>query len=722
MSYIKGNFKKYIFKSDNNFVVGLFKIRDVSSDLELNSKTIIFTGYFTELNDFDLYEFQGKLVNHDKYGLQFNVESYQVLLPSSKDHIIEFLSSELFKGIGEAKAIKVVETLGEDCLEKILEDYSVLFEVSKLTEKQALTIYDSLVNYKSSYDKLIALTKIGFSMKDALKIYGLYGDNTLTILNNPYQMIDDIAEITFLKIEKIREALEIPKDDLKRVGAGIVYIMDNLSFKTGNTYSNYEEITSFSRRLLDVDSEVISQALAELVKDDKVLIDGDKYYLKDMYDSEKYIASQLLNLSTTYNNFDYTNYLEEVEKEFNVEFNEEQKEAITKALNFNISVITGGPGTGKTTIVKAITSIYGKINDLSLSSLNEKVALLAPTGRASKRMSLNSNLPSYTIHRFLKWQKESNTFLVNEENKSNAKFIIIDEVSMLDNDLFYNLLLGLQDNCKILLIGDYNQLPSVGAGQVLKDIIESDVIPVTYLKKLYRQDENSNITTLAHNIINNKLALDIFNVSDDLTFIECSKEDLFKILDDFLITYKDMSFADFQVLAPVYKGDCGIDNLNFHMQNILNKKTFRKNEITHNGVTYRENDKVLELVNILENNVFNGDIGEVINVKSSKNKEIIINFDENLVKYNLKDLDNIKLGYAISIHKAQGSEFSVVILPIFNSYNIMLYKKIIYTAVTRAKKRLIILGEKSALKKAILTERDEERKTSLKNFLISSIN
>ena len=717
MSYIKGNFKKYIFKSDNNFVVGLFKIRDVSSDLELNSKTIIFTGYFTELNDFDLYEFQGKLVNHDKYGLQFNVESYQVLLPSSKDHIIEFLSSELFKGIGEAKAIKVVETLGEDCLEKILEDYSVLFEVPKLTEKQALTIYDSLVNYKSSYDKLIALTKIGFSMKDALKIYGLYGDNTLTILNNPYQMIDDIAEITFLKIEKIREALEIPKDDLKRVGAGIVYIMDNLSFKTGNTYSSYDEITSFSRRLLDVDSEVISQALAELVKDDKVLIDGDKYYLKDMYDSEKYIASQLLNLSTTYNNFDYTNYLEEVEKEFNVEFNEEQKEAITKALNFNISVITGGPGTGKTTIVKAITSIYGKINDLSLSSLNEKVALLAPTGRASKRMSLETPLSSYTIHRFLKWQKESNTFLINEENKSKVSFVIIDEASMLDNNLFYNLLLGLKENCKILLIGDYNQLPSVGAGQILKDIIESDVIPVTYLKKLYRQEESSNINILAHNIINNKLDFEIFNTSDDLTFVECDKTNLLEVLDDFLVTYKDMSIYDFQVLAPIYKGDFGIDNLNFHIQNVLNKKTYSKNELTHNGVTYRENDKVLQLVNILENNVFNGDIGEVINVKNSKNKEIIIDFDNNLVKYSLTGLDNIKLGYAISIHKAQGSEFSVVILPILNSYNIMLYKKIIYTAVTRAKKRLIILGEKSALKKAILTDRDEKRRTSLKNFL-----
>ena len=722
MSYIKGNFKKYIFQSDNNFTVGLFKVRESSKDLNLKQKTITFTGFFSELNEFDLYLLEGTLIKHSKYGLQFEAKSYKMLLPEEKDHVIEFLSSKLFKGIGEAKALKIVETLGDNPLEDILNDYTILFKVPNLTEKQALTIYNSLMDYKTSYDKLLNLTKIGFSMKDALKIYDLYKSNTLAILENPYQMIDDILDITFLKIEKIRHNLNIPLEDLNRVKQGIIYVMENLGFKTGNTYFTYDEVLKYSQKLLNVNEDTIKEGTVALIKDNKVLIDDYKYYLTKTYDSEKYIALKLVNLTKNYQNFNYDKYLQEIEENFSVTFNKEQKEAISRALNFDISVITGGPGTGKTTIIKAITNIYQNIHNLSLNKLKEELILLAPTGRASKRMSLNSNLPSYTIHRFLKWQKESNTFLVNEENKSNAKFIIIDEVSMLDNDLFYNLLLGLQDNCKILLIGDYNQLPSVGAGQVLKDIIESDVIPVTYLKKLYRQDENSNITTLAHNIINNKLALDIFNVSDDLTFIECSKEDLFKILDDFLITYKDMSFADFQVLAPVYKGDCGIDNLNFHMQNILNKKTFRKNEIAHNGVTYRENDKVLELVNILENNVFNGDIGEVLNVKSSKNKEIIIDFDNNLVKYNLKDLDNIKLGYAISIHKAQGSEFSVVILPIFNSYNIMLYKKIIYTAVTRAKKRLIILGEKSALKKAILTERDEERKTSLKNFLISSIN
>ena len=717
MSYIVGNFKKYIFKSDNNFVVGLLKIREVSSDLEIDTKTIIFTGYFTELNELDLYKLYGNLVNHDRYGIQFSADSYEVLLPSSKDHIVDFLSSQLFKGIGEAKAIKIVDTLGEDCLEKILEDYTILFKVPKLTEKQALTIYESLASYKSSYDKLITLTKVGFSMKDALNIYDLYKDNVDLILENPYQMIDDIKPITFPKIEKVRVKLGILDDDLKRISTGIIYIMENLSFKTGNTYFSYDEVLASCRRFLKVDSDKVSLSLAELVKTDKILIEEDKYYLKEMYDSEKYIASYLVNLSKKYDNFNYDKYIEEVEKDFNVVFNDEQKDAITKALNFNISVITGGPGTGKTTIIKAIASIYGKINNLSLNRLNEKIALLAPTGRASKRMSLETSLSSYTIHRFLKWQKESDTFLINEDNKSGVSFVIIDEASMLDNNLFYNLLLGLKDNCKILLIGDYNQLPSVGAGQVLKDIIESDIIPTIYLKKLYRQDENSNINIFAHDIIENKLNFDIFNSSDDLTFVECGKDNLLEVLDDFLITYKDMSIYDFQVLAPVYKGDFGIDNLNFHIQDILNKKGSFKNEIVYDGVIYRENDKVLQLVNVLENNVFNGDIGEVVNIKKGKTKEVYINFDDNLVKYSNANLEDIKLGYTISIHKAQGSEFSVVVLPILNSYSFMLYKKIIYTAVTRAKKRLIILGEKEALKKAILTDRDEMRKTSLKKFL-----
>ena len=719
MSYIKGNFKKYIFRSDNGYVVGLFKVRE--TDLDLNVKTITFTGFFNELNEMDLYKLEGNLITHSKYGTQFETKSYEIVLPEDKDHIIDFLSSELFKGIGEKKAIKIVDTLGEDCLEKILKDKNVLYDVKTLTTKQIDTIYYTLVDYKSSYEEVMNLIKIGFSMKEALKIQKLYKQNTFEILKNPYQMISDIKEITFMKLEKLRVKLNIERTDINRISEGILYVMDDLSFKFGNTYHSYNDIIYYSKKVLMVDEELISSGIANLIKNNKLLIDDDKYYKIEVYNSEMYIAKRLALLSKSYkpNNFDKC--IEEIENDFRCTFNKEQKDAITKALLNKISIITGGPGTGKTTIIKAITSLYQKINKISDLKLIEEVVLLAPTGRASKRMMKETNLPSYTIHRFLKWQKEEDSFIINEENKSDAKFVIVDEASMLDNNLFYNLLLGLKSDCRIVLIGDYNQLPSVGSGQVLKDLIESDMLSVTYLKKLYRQEEASSINLFAHDIINNNIDFSLFNKEDDLTFVECTKDTLKENLKDFIVTYQDMSIYDIQILAPLYKGDNGIDSLNVFVQDILNKKDFSKDETIHDGVLYRNGDKVLHLVNNVDFNVFNGDIGEIIRILKGKSKQIIIDFDGNIVEYTPSNYDNFKLGYTISIHKAQGSEFSVVIIPILNSYGPMLYKKLIYTAVTRAKQKLILLGELSALKKAILTDKDESRKTSLKNFLIECI-
>ena len=719
MSYIKGNFKKYIFRSDKNYTVGLFKVYE--TDLEGLSSTVTFTGYFGDLNENDSYLFKGELVNHDKYGKQFSVISYEVLLPSDEDHIIDFLSSELFKGIGLKKAKSIVDTLGSNCLTLILDNKDILKSVPGVTSKQIDVIYDSLFMYKSSYDKMLNLVSIGFSMKDALKIEKYYGNNIDVVLTSPYQMIGDIPDISFSKIEKLRGNLGISLDDLDRVSYGIIYVLENLSFRTGNTYSNYFELVSYSRKVLGVSEDVINKGIANLVNLGKMFTYDDRYILMDSYNSEMYIAKRISALSKEFDNLSYCDEICSLEEKLGFVFNKEQRDAIEKAFNFNFSIITGGPGTGKTKVVKAITSLYRVINNLSRKELLNSLVLLAPTGRASKRMSMESGLPSYTIHRFLKWQKEENTFLINEDNKSDAKFVIIDEASMLDNDLFYNLLLGLKANCHIVMIGDYNQLPSVGAGQVLKDLISSDVIPVTYLKTLYRQDSNSNINFLAHDIISGKLDMSLFNESDDLTFVSSDGNDLKTCLNDFLITYKDLSIYDLQVLVPMYKGDNGIDALNMYMQGILNEKDNYKNEFLHNGIIYREGDKVIQLVNSVEDNVFNGDIGEVVRVVKGKKKEVVCDFDNNIVNYGVSSFENFKLGYAISIHKSQGSEFKVVILPVLNSYNYMLYRKLIYTAVTRAKDKLIVIGEESALRKAILTDRDENRKTLLKELIISCI-
>lgn len=719
MSYIKGNFKKYIFRSDSGYSIGLFRVKETNTDIDHN--TVTFTGYLPELNEMDYYKFEGDFVIHDKYGKQFSVTGYEVIVPDDASNIVSFLSSELFKGIGETKAKLVVSVLGENCLNIILEDPSCLDTVPNLSTKQKETIYNSLLDYNSSYDRMLNLTKVGFSIKNAVKIDKFYQMDTDYMLSHPYNMIDDIEEITFPIIDRIRNNLNIENDDLDRISYGIVYTMENLSFKTGNTYFSYEELINNVHKLLYVDVNLISEGIANLVTMGKLIIDDDKYILTDVYNSNIYIAKRILDLSSSNMEDDYSDYILSLEEKLGYKFNLEQKNAISNALNYNFSVITGGPGTGKTTIIRAITSIYKDIHKLSQKELCEDLILLAPTGRASKRMSSQAGLPSYTIHRFLKWQKDSNTFFINEDNKASCKLVIIDEASMVDENLLYNLFLGLEETCKVVMIGDYNQLPSVGAGQVLKDIIESGSVVTTYLEKLYRQDDNSNINFFAKDIISGNLDTTIFNNSEDLTFVSCDEDNMQDILSDFLLTYKDLSIYDIQVLAPMYKGKNGIDNLNEACQKLLNKSSL-KAEIVHNGIHFRENDKVINLVNNLDDNVFNGDIGEVFSITGKGKKKLVCDYDGNITEYEGAMLDDVRLGYVISIHKAQGSEFDVVILPVLKSYNYMLYRKIIYTAVTRAKKKLILLGDLEALKKAIITDRDENRNTFIKKFLENGIN
>lgn len=719
MDYIKGNFKKYIFRSDKGYAVGLFKVRDTSLPLYKN-KTITFTGYFNDLNETDLYVFNGTIEHHDRYGEQFKVNSYETILPEEKDNIIEFLSSNLFKGISAKKASDVVETLGLNCLNLILDNKEVLNKVPKITTKQKDIIYESLTKYQDSYNTIVELTKLGFSSKEALLINNHYKTKTLDIINdNPYLIINDIKEITFKKIDKLRNNFNIDDNNINRIESCIKYIFNEINYSYGSTYLEKLEIFAYTKKVLNIFNEdLIEEALNNLLKNKDIILLNNRYYLKEMYIAEKYISKRLYKLSNETNKINISiEDIERLENTFNIVFNANQVEAIEKSMKHNFLVITGGPGTGKTTIIKAICALYQELYGLSHYDLVKDLALLAPTGRASKRISEQTNLPSSTIHRFLKWDKEADTFDINEDNKSDVKFVIIDEASMIDTYLLYNLLLGLKDNTKIIMIGDSNQLPSVGPGQVLKDIIESDVVNFISLSKLYRQKENSNINLLAHNINNNIIDYSVFN-QDDLVFIPANNVDLKERLREFVIEYKDFDFNKFQILAPMYKGDNGIDNLNYFIQDLINLR--ESNKILHDGIIFKENDKVLHLVNNIDENIFNGDIGRIIRI-NNRTKEVFIDFDGNYVKFNTSDLSNLKLGYTISIHKAQGSEFDIVIIPLLNSYNYMLYKKLIYTGVSRAKKKLILIGELSALERAIKTSREENRKTSLKDFLISSI-
>ena len=724
-SYIKGNFRKSIFKSDKGYVIGLFKVRETNDDIleEYVNQTITFTGYFHELNEDDTYILYGEAVNHPRYGFQFQTNRYERMKPTGKDAIVEFLSSDLFPGVGEKLAKSIADTLGDNAIDKILEDESCLYLIPKLTENKIKKIVNILKKYEESHQTIARLIDLGFSMREALSIYNEYKTNTMKIIdNNIYQISYNLSDISFLKIDKAGYLLNIDSADDRRVKAATLYVMKNLIYQNGDSYLSKEVIVSNVNKFLNIDYNNYDEVFKKLEEMDYIVIDGDDYYLEDIWNAEANIAERLYDMSSKplkkYKNLD--NLLSELEKINDIKYNDEQKKAIVKALENNILIITGGPGTGKTTIIKAITELYQHVNKLDYDEFTEHLALLAPTGRASKRMSESTFLPASTIHRFLKWNKETLEFMVNEENKSDVDLVIVDEVSMIDINLFDSLLKGLKRNVKLILVGDYDQLPSVGPGNLLKDLICSDAIDVVHLKHLYRQGEDSYIISLAYEIKDGILSENYLNSYNDYTFLKCSanhiKSNLKRLCEK--VIDKGYDYKRLQILAPMYKGENGIDTLNKELQDVFNPASSEKREIKSGNIVFRENDKILQLVNMPEENVFNGDIGVIKYIKygntsKSKKDEIYVDFDGNLVKYTPKDFAKIKHGFIISIHKSQGSEFEMVIMPMAHSYRRMLYKKLVYTGVTRAKKKLILIGEPDAFALSVQNNHEYIRNSKL---------
>lgn len=728
MSYIKGNYRRSIYSSPQGYHIGLFKVIDTDDEklADYIDRVITFTGYFHELNDMDTYLFYGKLVNHQKYGEQFQVDSYERCKPEEKNSIIEFLTSGLFKGIGEKKAKAIVDVLGKDTLKVILENPDNLILIPGVTKKNIETLHNKLQEYEASYETILYLGGLGFSTKDAMIVYNFYKNKTKQVIEeNIYKLVQDIYNLNFKKIDFIALKNGIEKDSMIRVEASLIYIMNEVSDAYGHSYYYKEELSSLLPRVIGVNisDEKIEEALKNLEKNLLIIVKEEKYYLKEMYESESLIVKRfrLLSHEKDLITKDIDNKIKEIGEFFGIVYNEEQLEAIKESYQKKFLIITGGPGTGKTTIMKAITELYRQMNKLDYSSLQEKIALLAPTGRAAKRMTETTLLRASTIHRFLKWQKETNKFQVNEYNKSKVEFVIIDEASMIDTYLMASLLKGISANCKIVMVGDDHQLPSVGPGQVLHDLIQSEKLPVIKLTELYRQGKDSNILSLAYDIRQGTINEKIFNVGDDLTFIKSSPNQVINNILEITDTYKDLSYKDFQILCPMYKTIAGIDEINNHIQKKINKKAKDKKEIATSEVIFREGDKVIQLTNMPDENVYNGDIGIIKEIKTSPKKEIIIDFDGNIVKYTPSNFANFRLAYAISIHKAQGSEFEVVIIPIVKNFNKMLYRKLIYTGVTRSKKKLYLIGDIEALKTAVSNTSADVRRTSIKDFLQNGI-
>ena len=721
MAYVKCNLKRTIYFNEiNSYTVAVVKIKETDIPELVDKQHIHIVGTLPELNYRTTYKFNGEYTKHNKYGDQLEVSTYEVEIPTKEEELVGFLSSDMFP-IGEVTAKKIVDKFKDKTLDIILNDKDKLKEIPRLSEEKINKIHDILTDYQGSSKIVMEMTSLGFNNKEAMNILKKYGNSSLDkIKDNIYNLIDDM-EFSFNIIDDIANNMGILKDDDRRIEAFIIYAMKELCFNNGDTYLYMDDIYNYIK---DIDKDKLEELLILLNKKGKIVIDNDKYYLKSYYDAEEYITYRLCYLNDMKKKKikDLEDSISRLEKANLITYDDVQKDAIMKALNNNLTIITGGPGTGKTTIIKAIVYLLRH----ELKAKVDDIALLAPTGRAAKKMMETTNIPAFTIHKYLGWDKERNTFIVDEYSPNPEKYIIIDEVSMIDTVLMSSLLKGTRRDIKLILVGDYYQLPSVAPGQVLKDLIDSDMIDVIKLKALYRQGEESYIPILATEIKDKDISESFLMKKDDYNFLNCSNEEVMLYIEQIVLKAIEKGYTDkdIQILAPMYKSLNGIDNLNKLLQGIFNKEDAKKNELEFSDVTYRVGDKVLQLVNDPDNNVYNGDIGyisAIINSKksASKRNEIWVDFEGNVVTYTPDKYINIRHGYAISVHKAQGSEFPMVIMPIVNSFNRMLYNKLIYTAVTRAKKALMLVGDPRAFLNGVNNERVEIRKTTLKDKIIN---
>lgn len=721
MSYIKGTISKIIYRNNSNgYTVGLIKIKE--SDEEVG-KIETFTGVLPEFNEKTIYQLNGTFTTHNKYGYQFQVDSFEIVLPEKKDELVDFLSSDLFP-IGEKTAKKIVGAFGEDTIDVILNNKEKLLEIPRLGIEKINKINNILKEYQSTSNIVLELNRMGFNTKDSLMLLNKYKDKVIRIIdNNIYDLIDNI-NLNFKEIDTIAINNKYDLYDERRVEALIIYLLNEITFEQGDTYSFFQEIyNSIIKYLPDLKSEDLEYYLIKLSKQKRVVIKKEKYYLKELYDAEEYIADRIYRL----NNLERRKLpklkekIKELEQKIGITYDESQKNAIITSLNNNFTITTGGPGTGKTTIIKGIIRML--VDTCHISPQN--IALLAPTGRASRKLMEVCNIPAYTIHKYLGWDKDNNTFSHNEINVCKEEYIIVDEASMIDTMLMFSLLKGTRLDSKFIFIGDYYQLPSVSQGQVLKDMIDSEVLDVIKLNNLYRQKDGNYIIDLAHEIKNKELSDNFLTKKEDYNFIEVDNDYVLTSIKDIILKALEKGYRekDIQVLAPMYKSQNGIDNLNKMLQEIFNPKSNDKNELTVGNKTYREGDKVLELVNDSDNSISNGDLGYIINITNkekndNKKNEIIVDFDGNIVSFSPDKFINITHGYAISVHKSQGGEFNMVIIPFVNSFKRMLYNKLIYTAVTRAKSKLILIGSREAFIYGVNNDYVNNRKTTLKEMLI----
>lgn len=717
-NYIKGNVVKLLFESPTGYKVGLFKVKEAKGDaLEYVNKTITFTGNFMPLNNELSYKFVGNLINHPRFGVQFNVVSYESVVPDDKDGIVMYLSSGIFKGIGPKIAKLIVDTFGEDTIEEIKNSNPILSKIKGMNERKARELTEKILEYDKDQELILEFNKLGFTTEECLKIVNKYKNRCFDIIDNNIYILED--DINFVKLDRVFLKLHDEFESV-RIDALIRYSIKGLCYKSGDTLVNKETLFVELNKYFSspLESSLFLTHVNDLIEIGDLIEVYELLTLSDFYETEASVASSinyLLGVKENFNSDVLDKEIRNYEKNNGISFNDCQREAILGSLLNNVFIITGGPGTGKTTIIKAIVDIYEKIHE---DAELKDITMLAPTGRAAKRIAESCNRKASTIHKFLKWNKETKEFSVNKYNPASSKLVIIDEFSMVDIFLFNSLLEGLSGSVKLILVGDANQLPSIAPGNILADLLEVPGIPGKYLDQVYRTGKDSYIIPLAQDIKARKEFKDFPNIYEDFKFI--SSPDIF--IKRYVIEIcekaieKNLDIEDFQVLIPMYKGENGIDSINQVMQSIFNKENSSKNEILIRDIIYREGDKVIQLVNDVDNNIFNGDVGYIKKIINSTNPLIEIDYNGNIVVYKKGKFDEFTHAYAISVHKSQGSEYDNVIVIIPSNMKRMLYNKLLYTAVTRAKKGLIVIGSIESFNYATHVNYSENRNTSLKTF------
>ena len=736
--YIKGKPIVTIFHNEQNLYTVL-RIRVEETNEEYEDKEAVITGYFPIIHEQEHYIFYGEMKDHPKFGMQFHATHFRKDIPQTKQGVISYLSSEIFKGIGKKTAEKIVETLGNNAITKILNQPSLLDSVPKLPSEKAKDLYETLMEHQGLEQAMIALNQYGFGPQLSMKIFQAYKETTLDVIqSNPYQLVENVEGIGFARADDLGFQLGISGNHPDRIKAGCLYILEQECMQNGHVFVLAEDLLVKVQDLLEkrtqdqIEYKDITQELLKLETDGKIIVEEQRFYLPYLYYSEKGLVTSIQRLlqqteyAETFPESEFLLALGSLEERLSVHYAPSQKEAIQTALMSPLLILTGGPGTGKTTVIKGIVELYGELHGCSLNPHDYKkeepfpFLLTAPTGRAAKRMSESTGLPAVTIHRLLGWNG-SEGFDHNEDNPLEGKILIVDESSMVDISLANKLFKALPEHIQVILVGDEDQLPSVGPGQVLKDLLRSKVIPTIRLTDIYRQAEGSSIIELAHEIKDGQLPENVSAPTKDRSFIKCQTGQIADVVQKVLLNavQKGYSPRDIQVLAPMYKGPAGIDRLNTVLQEALNgNPDGSRKEIAYGETKYRVGDKVLQLVNQPDKHVFNGDMGEVVSVfyakeNTEKQDMVVVSFEGTEVTYTRQDLGQITLAYCCSIHKSQGSEFPIVILPVVKSYYRMLQRNLIYTAITRSKQFLILCGEEDALRTGVRRADEQMRLTTL---------